>query len=189
MWPRLFHFILRSMPWVFSRMPAPGVSLPPFWLAPWCGYGGAKDKEVSLSFVGVDGEDTSMMEATPAPFECAKCRHGGCEADDFHGIGGLVKFFDVQNKKFTTVSCTRCGYTEPYRGDKSMLSNVFDFIFSGSGIHDGPLGLCKDRRVSPAVQEGVVDSTHSPGGETSYSTMQSLGSGRFLPQSFTVLVQ
>ena len=43
-------------------------------------------------------------------FVCAKCRHSECETDEFHGTG-LPRFFDVRNKKFTTVSCTRCGYT------------------------------------------------------------------------------
>lgn len=128
-----------------------------------------------------------MMESTSAPFECAKCRHGRCEADDFHGTGGLVRFYDVQNKKFTTVSCTRCGYTELYRGDKSMLSNVFDFIFSVAVIHDGPLGLCRDREVPP-LSRRAWSTALMLRGETSYSTMQSLGSERFLPQSFTVLV-
>ena len=35
---------------------------------------------------------------------------------------------DIQNKKFTTVSCGQCGFTEIYRGDSSTLGNVFDFL-------------------------------------------------------------
>ena len=31
-------------------------------------------------------------------------------------------------QKFTTVSCKQCGYTELYRGETSMLGNIFDFF-------------------------------------------------------------
>ena len=72
------------------------------------------------------------MEATKTKFVCAKCRHTECETDEFRATGGnLAKFLDVQNKKFTTVSCKQCGYTELYRGDTSRLSNIFDFIAGG----------------------------------------------------------
>ena len=45
--------------------------------------------------------------------------------------GSFDKFFDVQSKKFTTVSCAYCGYTELYRGDTSTPSNIFGFIGGG----------------------------------------------------------
>ena len=41
----------------------------------------------------------------------------------------FAKIFDVQNKKFNTVSCTKCGYTELYRGETDDLMNVIDFLF------------------------------------------------------------
>ncbi len=44
--------------------------------------------------------------------------------------GTLAKIFDVQNKKFTTVTCTRCLYTEIYKSSTSNLANVFDFFTS-----------------------------------------------------------
>ena len=34
--------------------------------------------------------------------------------------------FDVEGLRFTTVSCTRCGYTEFYKGDSSVLGALFD---------------------------------------------------------------
>ena len=62
-------------------------------------------------------------------FICAKCQNTECQTDEFRAAGGtFAKLFDVQNKKFTTVSCTACGYTEIYRGDTSMLGNIFDFF-------------------------------------------------------------
>jgi hypothetical protein len=62
-------------------------------------------------------------------WECLKCGHRDFEADEFRATGGaFAKIFDVQNKKFSTVSCTRCGYTEMYKGTTSSLGNVFDFF-------------------------------------------------------------
>ena len=42
----------------------------------------------------------------------------------------MAKIFDVQNKKFITVSCTKCGYTELYRQDTSTGMNVLDFLMN-----------------------------------------------------------
>ena len=57
-------------------------------------------------------------------WSCPKCDNDEFEADIFQATGGtLAKLFDVQNKKFTTVSCTQC-----YRADTLRLSNIFDFF-------------------------------------------------------------
>lgn len=62
-------------------------------------------------------------------WKCPKCDNDEFETDIFQATGGtLAKLFDVQNKKFTTVSCTQCQYTEVYRADSSRLSNIFDFF-------------------------------------------------------------
>jgi predicted nucleic-acid-binding Zn-ribbon protein len=62
---------------------------------------------------------------------CPKCRNDLYETDEFRATGGfLSKVFDVQNRKFTTVTCTRCRYTEIYKADSSMLGNIFD-LFAG----------------------------------------------------------
>ena len=62
-------------------------------------------------------------------FKCPKCANQTCDVDEFRATGGfLTKVFDVQSKKFTTVTCTRCKYTEIYRADSSMLGNIFDFF-------------------------------------------------------------
>jgi hypothetical protein len=34
----------------------------------------------------------------------------------------------VQNKKFITVSCTRCGYTELYKSQTGAGWNILDFL-------------------------------------------------------------
>lgn len=63
---------------------------------------------------------------------CPKCSNTAYETDQFQATGGtFAKLFDVQNKKFTTVTCTRCKYTEIYKANSSELSNMFDFFFGG----------------------------------------------------------
>ncbi len=62
-------------------------------------------------------------------WKCPKCDNKDYEADQFAATGGgFSKFFDIQNKKFSTVTCTRCKYTEIYKTDTSNLGNFFDFM-------------------------------------------------------------
>jgi predicted nucleic-acid-binding Zn-ribbon protein len=62
-------------------------------------------------------------------FKCPKCSHPEYEVGEFRAAGGFfTKVFDVQSKRFTTVTCTRCKYTEIYRAESSMLGNIFDFF-------------------------------------------------------------
>lgn len=61
---------------------------------------------------------------------CPKCGNRGADVDQLQATGGnFAKLFDVQNKKFNTVSCTKCGYTELYRGETDDIMNVIDFLF------------------------------------------------------------
>ena len=58
-----------------------------------------------------------------------RCQNKEFEAGQFAATGvGLTKFFNIQNKRFTTVTCTSCQYTEIYKTDTSTLSNVLDFF-------------------------------------------------------------
>ena len=60
---------------------------------------------------------------------CPKCQNREFEADQFAATGGgLTKFFNIQSKKFSTVTCTRCKYTEMYQASTSKLGNVLDFF-------------------------------------------------------------
>jgi len=62
-------------------------------------------------------------------WQCLKCRGNDFDTDQFRAAGGMfAKIFDVQNKRFTTVTCTNCRYTEIYRTDSSNLGNIFDFF-------------------------------------------------------------
>ena len=62
-------------------------------------------------------------------WECIKCGNKEFEQDQFQATGGTFsKLFDVQNKKFITISCTKCGYTEIYKTATSAGENIIDFI-------------------------------------------------------------
>jgi len=62
-------------------------------------------------------------------YKCPKCSNTDCEVGEFRATGGVLsKLFDVQNKRFTTVTCSRCKYTEIYQAPSSMLGNIFDFF-------------------------------------------------------------
>ena len=53
------------------------------------------------------------------------------EKDQIQATGGnFAKVFDVQNKKFITISCTKCGYTELYKTETSAGMNIFDFLMN-----------------------------------------------------------
>ena len=63
-------------------------------------------------------------------YTCPKCGSHQYEEDQFQATGGnFAKFFDIQNKKFITVSCTQCGYTELYKAQGKDGSDILDFLF------------------------------------------------------------
>ena len=63
-------------------------------------------------------------------YHCPKCGGRKPEIDEIRTTGsGFSKLFNIQNRRFTAVSCANCGYTELYRrGRSSGASNVLDFI-------------------------------------------------------------
>lgn len=64
---------------------------------------------------------------------CPKCGNTHYISDQFQATGGnFAKLFDIQNKKFTTISCTQCGYTELYRTMNSAGMDILDFLLGGN---------------------------------------------------------
>jgi predicted nucleic-acid-binding Zn-ribbon protein len=60
---------------------------------------------------------------------CPKCGYSETEVDEISTTGsGLSKYFDIQNRSFTVVSCINCGYSELYRSQSS--GNAID-VFLG----------------------------------------------------------
>ncbi len=62
-------------------------------------------------------------------WECPKCGNTNHEVDKVRTTGGnFLKLFNIQNKKFTTITCSKCKYTEFYKGDTSTLMNIIDLF-------------------------------------------------------------
>ncbi len=62
-------------------------------------------------------------------YKCMKCGNDDYQVDKFCATGtGLTKIYDLQTKYFTVVSCTKCGFSELYKGDTKKLANVLDFL-------------------------------------------------------------
>lgn len=64
-------------------------------------------------------------------YVCPKCGCYEYESDQFQATGGsFARMFDIQNKKFITVSCMHCGYTELYKAKTDTGMNILDFLFN-----------------------------------------------------------
>ena len=62
-------------------------------------------------------------------YTCPRCSNHSYEIGELRAAGGFwSKIFDVQGRRFTTVSCKRCRYTELYKADSSTLGNIFDLF-------------------------------------------------------------
>ncbi len=69
------------------------------------------------------------MQQNQQQYVCPKCGNTSYESDQFQATGGsFAKIFDVQNKKFITLSCTQCGYTELYKSQTTTGMNILDFL-------------------------------------------------------------
>ena len=64
-------------------------------------------------------------------YKCIKCGCEEYETDQFQATGGsFSKILDIQNKKFITVSCRKCGYTELYKSNTTAEMNILDFLLN-----------------------------------------------------------
>ncbi len=62
-------------------------------------------------------------------YKCPKCGCEEYEQDQMRATGGIfAKLFEIQNKKFATISCKKCGFTEIYKKKGKAISNVADFF-------------------------------------------------------------
>ena len=63
-------------------------------------------------------------------WSCPKCSNKDYEAGEMRVTGSFwTKIFNIQNKKYSSVSCSQCCYTEFYKQQPgSTLSNIFDFF-------------------------------------------------------------
>lgn len=63
-------------------------------------------------------------------YRCPRCHHREYDTGELHAAGGFwSKIFDIQARKFTTVTCRRCHRTELFQVDRhTTLANVFDLF-------------------------------------------------------------
>ncbi|WP_045470603.1 zinc ribbon domain-containing protein [Winogradskyella sp. PG-2] len=62
-------------------------------------------------------------------YRCPKCDNTAYQIGEMRATGSaLSKIFDVQNKKFTSVTCDNCSYTEFFKAKTSAISNIFDLF-------------------------------------------------------------
>tara|TARA_B100000945_G_C20411454_1_gene612793 strand:- start:468 stop:680 length:213 start_codon:yes stop_codon:yes gene_type:complete len=61
---------------------------------------------------------------------CLKCKEKEYEVEEIRVAGSFwTKIFNVQNKRYSSVTCLKCSYTEFYKGKaSSSLENIFDFF-------------------------------------------------------------
>ena len=83
-------------------------------------------------FPDLDGPEMNEVPEKLKHFECPKCNNTICKQGQLRGAGGfLTKLLDIQNRKFITYTCTRCGYTEMFESQSSIIGNVLDFFAGG----------------------------------------------------------
>lgn len=64
-------------------------------------------------------------------WDCSKCGNKSYEEGEIRVAGGFwSRIFDVQNKKYVSISCNKCGFTEFYKSGSSKSGNVLDFFTS-----------------------------------------------------------
>ena len=62
-------------------------------------------------------------------YTCPKCGHKRFETGEVRATGSFVtKLFNIQNRKFTTVTCAQCRYTELFAAPSNQLGNILDFF-------------------------------------------------------------
>ncbi|MBN2861554.1 MAG: zinc ribbon domain-containing protein [Bacteroidales bacterium] len=67
----------------------------------------------------------------PIKYVCPKCGHKISSVGEIRTAGSFItKLLDIQNRRFTSVTCDNCKYTEFYNIPSKMLGNVLDFITS-----------------------------------------------------------
>jgi predicted nucleic-acid-binding Zn-ribbon protein len=62
-------------------------------------------------------------------YKCLRCNHRSYEVGEMYVAGGFwSKVFDVEGRKFSTVTCTNCRHTEFFNIERSKLANVLDLF-------------------------------------------------------------
>ena len=72
-----------------------------------------------------------MTDETKA-YECPKCHNDQFEQGVIRTTGdGLSRCFDIQNQKFSHITCSEGGYTEFFKRVVSTSDNILDLFLGG----------------------------------------------------------
>ncbi|UCG26700.1 MAG: DNA-binding protein [Bacteroidales bacterium] len=64
-------------------------------------------------------------------YNCPKCGNKAYNMGELRAPGSFgAKLFNIQNLRFTTITCNRCFYTEMFKTKSSQMGNVVDFFFN-----------------------------------------------------------
>ena len=65
-------------------------------------------------------------------FKCGKCENQPYETGEIRTTGGgLSRFFDVQNQKFSHITCENCGFTEFFKRRSGKAGNIMALFLGG----------------------------------------------------------
>ena len=65
-------------------------------------------------------------------FSSIKCSGTEYTGGEIRTTGsGVSRFLNLQNQKFSSVSCSNCGYTEFYRMAGGRAGNILDILTNG----------------------------------------------------------
>ena len=63
----------------------------------------------------------------PVKYNCPKCGTKTCSTGEIMAAGSfLTKIFNIQYRRFTSVTCTECKYTEFYNMTSKKIRNILD---------------------------------------------------------------
>ena len=69
--------------------------------------------------------------ASLGSYKCVKCESTEYEHGQFRASAGSVSaVFEVDNKRFTHITCKHCGYTEFYKHDVGISESIIDYFLN-----------------------------------------------------------
>ena len=74
--------------------------------------------------------DNKTLNMDKQTYTCKNCPNTEYTTGEIRTTGGgIARFLNLQNKKFITVSCNECGYTDLYQVDGSgKLGTILDIF-------------------------------------------------------------
>lgn len=62
-------------------------------------------------------------------YTCPKCGRRTCEIGEIRTASSFVtRIFNIQNRRFTSVTCTNCKFTELYNVPSKKIGDILDFF-------------------------------------------------------------